>query len=794
MLFYQNTRTMKFFFNWINLNKSRFTSVFILCFIIVITSPKFFFYFSSGLDYSYYWALNFLLANDASVFNTIYFTYGPLGFIKAPLDYGNNAIIALIFTFATRITFASLFLYTSSIYNKLAKNYSFLILLFILLFNASIDNYIMGICLLTALIISKNSIYPLLLIAYAFSIAGCYIKSSIGIAAFAILGIFHLYLLWKKEFKVSLLYAALFISLLFLTGYLLTGKFLYIIHYISSWFTIMTGFNDSSALFPVNNYVLLAISIISFLAIPFVQYTKKSLFFYLLIILSVFLLWKHGMLRQDSSHVKSLFAAIIMIYSTMIIVIKLKKISYLLISVSLLSFLLNIPHLMNYDGYRIDIMGINYFYESTFQFNKQKNDGLKASIASLNHNKLDSTTRKIIANKSIDIIPWDLSYIVANNFNWKMRPTIHHLAFNNTLDSINANFYSSNQKPEYILWEINKDNQGSDFADIDNRYLLNSTPTTFLSIVNHYDISIKKPGYVIFKKSDTTKFLPITTIETDTIKWGKWFDVPAINDGLLMADIDFSNTSLYKLNKFLFKGALFHILYKDEKNKIRRFAFSEGLSEFFINPLLTDIYNDSTEHLIRQIRFENSMPSYISEKISIQWKHIPIKNSDTIASLKRIFAVFKKRVPNIFMYKQNFEKADNKWTGDWDGLSLHDSYTGKQSYRLNQKHPFTPAKKINIHSFLTDTIKTFKVKIDCVFKYERKQDNKAAIVLIVEEPGKPMNWQGYNMTSETKEWTIMSTKASFSKIFSKNAILNIYIWYPGENNCWVDDLQIKIIN
>jgi hypothetical protein len=110
------------------------------------------------------------------------------------------------------------------------------------------------------------------------------------------------------------------------------------------------------------------------------------------------------------------------------------------------------------------------------------------SDTALAERRLPTDMRKVIGNKLIDVIPWELVLVPVNNLNWQPRPIPQsYSAYTAFLDDMN--FKSLYQVPrDYFLYS---------FMTIDGRHPFFDEPRTFFYVYCNYKVSPRFPEPVI---------------------------------------------------------------------------------------------------------------------------------------------------------------------------------------------------------------------------------------------------------------------------------------------------------
>jgi hypothetical protein len=161
----------------------------------------------------------------------------------------------------------------------------------------------------------------------------------------------------------------------------------------------------------------------------------------------------------------------------------------------------------------------------------------RAVLAQLSHRALEPLVlspmeRAVLSNSTVDVYPWEAAYVAANHLNWAHRPSpAAFLAFP-TLDRLNAAFFDSSRRPQYLLWHLT-----AGLQSIDGRHLFWDEPHTLLSILSHYDlVSIGRRVFILGARANP-RSVSRRFLGTVTVPWGHSTPVPDAG-GVTLAEIE----------------------------------------------------------------------------------------------------------------------------------------------------------------------------------------------------------------------------------------------------------------
>lgn len=186
----------------------------------------------------------------------------------------------------------------------------------------------------------------------------------------------------------------------------------------------------------------------------------------------------------------------------------------------------------------------------------------RADLAQLSKRALEPLVvppaeRKAIADSSVDVYPWEVGYVAANQFNWANRPSpASHSAHSPILDRLNAAFFDSPRRPQRLLWHKTSgyllQTPGiTSVASIDGRHLFWDEPLTLVSILNHYRLVSAGRLYVLEPRTEP-RFVSRREIASVTVPWGAWASVPD-TPGVVLAQIHISRPLWAKVRGLLLR-------------------------------------------------------------------------------------------------------------------------------------------------------------------------------------------------------------------------------------------------
>lgn len=606
------------------INKKNITYISIILFLIC-SIPYFFRNFDSGLDASWVIAINWIITHGYKFGEDIVFNYGPLGFLTAILSYKLNLIVGLIFWGILWIIQGYILIRivkTIDISNKLLI---FSLIVYIFSQKNSAEYYYIYLVLLSIAYLWRcncNDRWILYLLDFMIAIS-IFIKFSLALSSMtSYMMFFILMLIRNKKINLKLVGHILFIFLISISMYLVYNPSLVeFSKYIKMSFEISSGYNMAMTCNNNDIFIIWVLIIVvlylGLIAINTIYKNINSVFFLILFSPALFLMYKHGFVRADL-HINTSFAGVLMVASIIILLfdydsIKQEKIrvrnSLFYISI----FILLIPTLILEITPNTIISQIKYKTVSLpinfYNYLNNKDDNLL---------HISDEFKNIIANDTVTIYPYEISYVVADDLNYIPMPLLQaYNAYTPILDNFNSQLFNKDTAPKYIIFNLDT---------IDQRIPLIEAPKTWENIHNNYSIVSydSTNNLYLLEKNVTTNTVMKTSVErefsiSDSISIPKDYNKIYINTEMSL---------LGKLTKIFWKIPEINaeITYEDGTVKTGRVILDNLTNGISIDSLpydsttLMDNLNDSSYLArVKNIRFFGSGLKFYKSDITINF-------------------------------------------------------------------------------------------------------------------------------------------------------------------------------
>ena len=258
---------------------------------------------------------------------------------------------------------------------------------------------------------------------------------------------------------------------------------------------------------------------------------ENSLGFSLSLAFLAWMTFKHGFVRQDGHVLIFIFSVpfLVALGITKAKSLRTKKLGFSVYMYTL-GMLLVYIFTHNPFGQQIQLRNIfqvlkpdnaiNRFSHLT-NLNALKKSTQEASANNLSAIKLPEKIVSKLEGKQVDIIPFEISLVAANDLDWKPKPAFQsYVAFTSLLDNANLKSFSSHPR-DYILYQ---------FASIDGRHPFFDEPATFFYLLCNYSLTSENPGFIknapplmenlmLLKRRQSDICSSISASETESIRW-----------------------------------------------------------------------------------------------------------------------------------------------------------------------------------------------------------------------------------------------------------------------------------
>jgi len=765
----------------------------IILVVIIGTFPENDWSFDVGIDPPLEWVFNSLFENGLIAGQDILFPHGPLAFLMYPLS--ENILLATLVIAMLKS------LLVINVYGVLYRSEHWIKWLVILIFSYGVSVISVFNHLLVANVIMlycnhfHHKFKLIKLAAFLLTALAFYVKAYIAILTGTMFVSVFIYTAFtQKNFHKLVIDGFIMLGFMLLFWLFMYGQMHGFFRYVLGMLNLAQDNSAAAAVYPYNNWWLIAFTLIVMVVLVVVNRSSKSVFFFLMIGLSLFAAWKHGMAREDFFHVKGLLNYFIISLAIFLLFEPKRLLINLPLAVIIVaSFSLNMKNSMNYRPLRYDYLGAKNFAEFITDFNSLKKQAHQKTAENLRKNRLPQNMLDSINGATADVYPWDYSISAINNLNWQPRVVIQSYAsYTSWLDQQNANYFSSDKSPDFIVWEkekITKDINGGSFNSIDNRHLLNDEPQTLIQIMSEYEPCCSNEKFLLLKKRNTPLSFHTQIIDSEQTNWNKWIDIPPTEMGFLRAKLSFEKTLQQNIKSFFYKDEQFWVYLKLSNDAVHKYRIvprnaSDGL---WINPYF---FNTEKSYTIKQIMFKASGSEFLSQELSIDWE---LTDFDTKPTYPFDFFNIQYQQNDTLLFESlnDFEMPMVKyWSESGNDHLTKTSVEGKKGYDLYNTD-FSCNFSLNLDSIPMGNI---RVETDVwVLSPDYNQSKSISLVITVDDEKGQMLYKSVNIDEQLIDQKSWNHIFNFAEIdhSKEHCKLKAYLWNREDKQLIIDNFRVR---
>lgn len=766
--------------------------------LAILTLPEVEPYFGIGVDHSLTWAFNHLFAQNRQALIDLAFPHGPLAFLMYPLNMGYNLWWGLLFTVGLMIYFHFTLLQVGTAVHPNRTMVNVVIALFMgMLVNVNTALMMAVAASLVAHFIRKEKGWLVaagLLAALALNIrAGTGIIGAALVITYAIIALAE-----SRNCRVATLSVTTFFTGILGFRLIVFGTLAGTFDYFVSLKELSGASSAATAYYPTNNWWLLGPGMAIFMSSMMWVNDARTRWIMLLFVPAIFAAWKHGITRQDLMHYRGLVYFLGLVFGMLLLVWQNQgwwRPVTLLTAITL--FAINAQNVVGYETGSLRPVRASGIWPWLFDGVAYIDSTQKHIDLALRPIHLLPSEKEQLAQSTVDVYPWELSLLAANNLAWQPRPVVQsYAAYTPWLDGRDmAHFYSANA-PKHVLFHPILDHQGGELASLDGRYLLNDEPNAIMAILDRYTYVGNLGPFAHFQLLDDQLNLsgPVL-VGAQMANLGQWVAVPEMTDGILRAKIDLHPTLFGKLVDFMYKGPEFTIEYRlaDGRELHYRLVPDNASQGVWVNPFITQLGKTSTEPLATHFRIVCSSSNQVKPEYSVVWQSVAVPANPLTDSIAyaQAFALFGKTRPfEKFMVFESENHMNNAAKDPWHGtpeqIETFRTASGEMACQVppsGYSHTFIYVSEIDFGP----------VNITAQAKLWDTAPG-SALVISVQHPDGQVTWHAQGPTPDFRPnaWNNLSISRKIE--VEKGAEVRVYVMNSGTQIQWADDMKVQGIS
>lgn len=601
-----------------------------------------------GLDDSFVYAFNYAAERGLRWGRDFVSTHGPYGYLITAVDVGDHARnrVAADLLLAVGSGIAA-WLYVQSVSGIRLRARVGLVaaLIYVLAYQAYDERWFAPFLLVFLTGLQRPGPGGLIAYTVAGFVAGFYllIKFSLGFGALITVGLGCVLVRQPAVAAYRFCFALTAAAAGFLIGWKSYGGTLGGIGpYLATAWQVSSGYSSAMSLVPKDWWIgVLSFTVwVALLALWIVvQRNRRNVMSSAGLVFPLFVVWKHGMVRQDG-HVSvlvafGLFVMTILLVDTVaasrwwtsLLVVGVATVPLLFTSVNQYTggiYALAAVKTWGRASLELPIRGVRELLQLR-HFETYRQALARASDDALRKKVLPHSIRAVIGDASVDVYPWEISYVPANRLTWLNRPfPASFSTYTPALDNLNAAFFESRRKPEYILWHTDVG-----VNSIDGRYLFWDEPGTLRSIVNYYEVVTTDSDVVLLRARAEPRFALPEPLGTVTASWNSWIPVPQTS-GVLLAHVSIKRSLVTGLIRAAFREGpvLLSLRFTSGEKRTYRLVPDNTANGLWISPFavtvaeLRSLLQGGPGRQVAAIRFKGGLVSRLSSPIVVSWSRM----------------------------------------------------------------------------------------------------------------------------------------------------------------------------
>jgi hypothetical protein len=251
----------------------------------------------------------------------------------------------------------------------------------------------------------------------------------------------------------------------------------------------------------------------------------------------------------------------------------------------------------------------------------------RSSDVALLKDRLPAAMVRAISRGTVDVYPWDATYVAANGLQWQHRPVPASFGvYTARLDEMNERFFRSPRRPAFLIWHRSSAND-DDLLSIDGRHLFWDEPRTLRAILDSYDVAGFDDGVILLRSGEWARFGPLQPLSIVRVGWNEWTPVPR-GEGIVLAAASIEGSRAMRLMWTIFRADPVFVTVRLHSGEEREYRVVPETMRggLWISPLpmnladLVRFFEDRSAPTVAAVRFSTrGLTRVVASSVSIQW-------------------------------------------------------------------------------------------------------------------------------------------------------------------------------
>jgi hypothetical protein len=188
-----------------------------------------------------------------------------------------------------------------------------------------------------------------------------------------------------------------------------------------------------------------------------------------------------------------------------------------------------------------------------------------------------------IGRETVDVYPWEASYVWSNDLNWSPRPVFQsYSAYTPALDMMGARHYRGPRAPRFIIYSHHAIDSQNPCA-VDSR--------TWLEMYRWYDLVDGHGDKLLLERRETPRWRGADPVDRAVVGFVQAYDVPEAAGGLVFLKAELELSPLGKLQSLLYKvePPVMRVEYRDGEAANYRMVWRNASGGFIASSLPRDL-------------------------------------------------------------------------------------------------------------------------------------------------------------------------------------------------------------